>query len=229
MTIYAAICTRSREEITITTNNLVTFFASCGIKTKILVNQRSIFEAYAKAFSSVEYNPDDTWILCHDDIQILDSSEEFVAKLQGELSNPSTGFIGPAGTTVLSEDAVWWNQDNWKKGLHRGCVHHQENGAGEILKTVYGNPGSVVCLDGLFLAAKSSTIKKVGLQKPKYFSGDWDFYDIHYTVEAFKAGFTNKAVFINMIHHSLGNLVGRESWHANRTAFIENNNLPMRV
>lgn len=229
MTLYAAICTRSREEITRTTHDLVSFLSSCGFKIKLLVNQKSIFSAYARAFSSEEYNEEDIWVFCHDDIQILDSSEQFLARLQEELAPSNVGFIGPAGTTALGEDAVWWNHDNWKDGLHRGCVYHQENGAGEVKKTLYGNPGSVVCLDGLFLAAKSRTIKKVGLDKPDYFTGDWDFYDIYYTTKAFKEGLTNKAVFIKMIHHSLGLLVGRESWHMNKDAFIKNNELPMSV
>ena len=32
-----------------------------------------------------------------------------------------------------------------------------------------------------------------------------------------------------MMHHSIGELAGRDSWHKNRVAFIENNELPMQI
>ena len=84
-------------------------------------------------------------------------------------------------------------------------------------------------LDGLFLAAKAKVIKEVGLDKPEYFDGDWDFYDIHYTTTAFNKGYTNRVLGMNILHDSRGELVGRDSWEKNRIAFIQNNELPIRL
>ena len=144
------------------------------------------------------------------------------------LSLPEAGFVGPAGTSYLSQNAIWWDQNVWKANLHKGAVWHIDPMGREYL-TDYGPPDDVVVLDGLFLAAKAKVVRDVGLDKPKYFEGEWDFYDIHYTTTAFKEGFTNKAIDLNILHHSRGELVGRDSWHKNRAAFIAQNDLPMKI
>ena len=84
-------------------------------------------------------------------------------------------------------------------------------------------------MDGLFLAATVKTLRKVGLEKPEYFPGEWDFYDIHYTVTARKQGWRNFTVPLFIKHESRGELVGRDSWHKNREAFIKNTSLPIVI
>ena len=42
-------------------------------------------------------------------------------------------------------------------------------------------------------------------------------------------GFKNYAVPIIVLHNSMGDIVGRDSWHKNRQAFIENTKLPLSV
>ena len=84
-------------------------------------------------------------------------------------------------------------------------------------------------LDGLFLAAKRRVLDDIKLSKPEYFEGEWDFYDIHYTSQAFLKGYTNKVMDINILHNSIGELVGRDSWHKNREAFIANNQFPIEI
>jgi len=84
-------------------------------------------------------------------------------------------------------------------------------------------------LDGLFLAARAKVIRDIGLQKPEYFEGEWDFYDIHYTSKAFLQGYINKVLDMNILHNSRGELVGRDSWHKNRLAFIEKTDLPLKL
>ena len=128
----------------------------------------------------------------------------------------------------LGADAVWWDQTRWQQGKHRGRVVHV-NKQGQEFVTTYGHPGDVVVLDGLFLAAKRKVIEDVGLEKPEYFEGEWDFYDIHYTSQAFLKGYTNKVMDINILHNSRGELVGRDSWHKNREAFIANNEFPIEI
>lgn len=228
MNIHAVICTRSREEVTPTTNKLVKFLVSCGIKVYVIDKATSIFDAYQGAFNKISPPDEDIMIFCHDDIDIREDPGVFVDKLKHEFQYSNVGFVGPAGTSHLGVEAVWWDADLWKKGKHKGKVIHM-NPQGEEYLTTYGDPGSVVTLDGLFLAAKPALIKEIGLLKPSYFSGEWDFYDLHYTSKAFGLGYDNRVFDINIMHNSRGELVGRDSWHANRLSFIANNELPLKL
>jgi len=227
MNIFAFICTRSKN-FSDTTKNLSSYLSRAGVKTKFLVGQKSIFDGYSSAFEKFEISDDDIVIMCHDDIQILTDPELFTRIIVESLFDKEVGFIGVAGTTHLSENAVWWDQNVWRQGKHRGHVYHGD----DILKaqgTYYGACGRVVCMDGLFLAAKGSTLKDVGLNKPEYFEGDWDFYDIHYTVSAHLKKYKNKVIPVSILHNSHGELVGRDSWHKNREAFISKTPLPLAL
>ena len=207
---------------------MVNTLSSFGVEVKILANQSSIFEAYKKGMDLCDAKDGDIIILCHDDIELLDSKEEFISKL-AICVQPRTGIVGPAGTTNLGNDAVWWNQKNWQAGYHRGLVSHISKENGEVYGTHYGPQGQVVVLDGLFLAARKEVWDTIGIKKPDYFEGDWDFYDIHYTTESHRLGYKNYTVPIDMVHHSSGELVGRDSWHKNREAFIKHTNLPLKI
>jgi len=229
MNTYAVICTRSRDDISPTAHALINYFTSLNIKILLMCNQGSIFTAYSNAFKKADPDPEDLFIFCHDDIEVHDKKEEFLTNLIKETEPKDVGFVGPAGTTELGKDAVWWDRNNWRAGKHRGRVYHIHPDEIHPVDTFYGSPGEVVVLDGLFLAARARTISEIGLEKPEYFEGKWDFYDIHYTSKAFLQGFTNKAIDIKIIHHSLGELVGRDSWHKNREAFISKIELPLRV
>ena len=44
-----------------------------------------------------------------------------------------------------------------------------------------------------------------------------------------KQKINNGILNINILHNSRGELVGRDSWHKNRAAFIENTKLPLRI
>ena len=223
MKTYAFICTRDKI-CSPTLKKLLEYLASVDVSIKLLISQNSIFSGYEKVFNSIKPDDDDIIILCHDDIEILTPKETFNTLLQVEL-NKKTGFIGVAGTTLLGTDAVWWNHKLWTKGYHRGQVFHLMDKSVE--KTYYGEPGEVVVMDGLFLAARASTIKDVGLAKPDYFEGEWDFYDIHYTSKAYHLGYENKVIPLGVLHNSIGELVGRTSWHKNREAFIKKVPLPL--
>ena len=58
--------------------------------------------------------------------------------------------------------------------------------------------------------------RSIDLAKPDYLEGDWDFYDIHYTLAAHIKGYKNKAINLSAVHFSRGELAGRDSWHKNR-------------
>jgi|TARA_R100001163_G_C5042886_1_gene180699 GT2 family glycosyltransferase len=233
MNTYAIICTRTTH-LGVVTKILVEKLSSFGVDVKVLANSDSIFKAYKKGFDLCKPDKNDIVIFCHDDIQLLQDQDDFFASLT-KCVEEDTGIVGPAGTTALNADAVWWRQDLWEKGYHRGQVKHRKEvqkgneSVPVIEKTHYGDFGQVVALDGLFLAARAEVWERVGLDKPDYFEGDWDFYDIHYTVTAHQLGLKNYAVPVDMIHLSVGELVGRDSWHKNREAFIKQHELPILV
>ena len=222
---YAFICTRDKAP-TVTRNNLTHYLSRAGVKTKILVGQDSIFSGYKNAFELTKPKATDTVILCHDDIEILSDIHTFHKELECHLSQHKSGFAGVAGTTLLGEDAVWWDHQRWQKGLHRGHVFHGKD-LHSYDNTYYGKSGRVVVMDGLFLAAKAETLTKIGLDKPSYFEGDWDYYDIYYTMKAHNLGLINKTVPIIVLHNSFGELAGRDSWLKNREAFVKNHKLPV--
>jgi hypothetical protein len=229
MNIHAVICTRSRDDVSETTDKLIRFLCDCKIGVYLVADAKSIFSAYQGAFEKIDPDPEDIIIFCHDDIEIWDDPRYFVQKLIETTALPETGFVGPAGTTCLGADAVWWDQDRWQQGKHRGQVQHLDKKQGKQWTTHYGDAGDVVVLDGLFLAARARVVKDIGLEKPEDFVGEWDFYDIHYTSKAFLKGYTNKVILLKVLHNSLGELVGRESWHMNRAAFIAKNEFPMEI
>jgi len=230
MNIYSITCTRDKNHDA-TAAGLFTTLSSYGVHVKVLANQTSIFDAYKKGLEACGAEDEDIVILCHDDLQIQSPKDEFIAGLSKCLDK-RVGVIGVAGTTYLSENAVWWDRAAWEAGKHSGVVWHPSaNTDGTdhkvIMRTEYGPHRQVVVLDGLFLAARKEVWDKVGLDKPEYFTGPWDFYDIHYTSTAHTLGYKNYAVPIRIIHNSRGELAGRDSWHNNRQAFINNSKLPL--
>ena len=218
MQYYAFICTRS-SDLTDTTKELVSYLSSIDTKVKILAGEDSLFSAYDNALHSEKLDPSDIIILCHDDIKITTSPSVFKEILEAKLKDPKTGFLGVAGTKTLGETAVWWDQSLWKQHRHTGYVLHGDD-ISSADATFYGNYGQAVVMDGLFLAATAKTLKLIGLQKPKRFIGNWDFYDILYTYKAHNRGLKNYTVPITILHQSRGELAGRDSWHQNRAAFL---------
>tara|TARA_Y100000034_G_scaffold134189_1_gene201887 strand:+ start:557 stop:1144 length:588 start_codon:yes stop_codon:yes gene_type:complete len=195
-----------------------------------LVNSNSIFSAYSKALESLDCSDEDIVIMCHDDIEIVSTEQNFLNTLIQGVMQPQTGFIGPAGTTELTEDAVWWNKIQWQQMKHRGFVFHGKGLDKNPEATFYGQYGQVAVLDGVFQAAQVKTLKKVGLDKPDYLEGDWDYYDIHYTHKAHSMGLKNHAVPILLLHNSVGS-IDRSSWNQNREAFIKKhkNKFPIKI
>ena len=227
--IGAMICTRS-ENLSSTTKALVSYLSRAKVAVKLLVNKKSIFEAYNQGlnlFKEDGFGPDDVLILCHDDIEIFNDPNH-LRRLMFEVSlNPEIGFVGPAGTTYLGEDATWWNHENWGKGLHSGFVMHGD--PYKIDTTYYGNYQEVVVLDGLFLASPVRVLEKIGLDKPETFEGLWDFYDLEYTMKARARGYKNYTKPILLRHESFGALAGRDSWIKNKIAFTEKWHPPVKL
>ena len=220
MKIFAFICTRDANFSSVT-EELVSYLSSIGVFVKLLVNQPSIFKGYKKALEQTKPDPSDIIILCHDDIELKIPPVTFVSLLS-MLKNKKYGFLGPAGTSELGENAVWWDQEVWKRGNHKGKVFHINENK-KVYATNYGPYGNVVVLDGVFLACRAELLEEIKLDKPENFSGEWDFYDVYYTLQAHDKGYENHTAPFDMIHHSRGELTGRDSWHHNKQSFIKNN------
>ena len=227
MKIYSIICTRSKD-LSKVTHQLASKLSSLPAKVILMTNQDSIFSGYKKAFDKIKPNDNDIFILCHDDIEINGDPKDIVNAIS-IVNAEGYGFAGPAGTKLLGKNAVWWDQKRWGEGCHSGQVYHLDKKTGTFHQTYYGPVSKVVVLDGLFLAASAKTLRKIGLEKPDYLNGEWDFYDLHYTFSAFDMGLTNVTVPIQVAHHSRGELVGRDGWHNNRISFIEKHPLPRGI
>lgn len=201
-----------------------------NVNFNFLVGQSSIFEAYSTIIKSPSIDDEDIVILCHDDIDILTPYNQFPYILKHALYPKSIGFVGVAGTTNLTENAVWWDREQWNLGNHRGFVFHGDDHL-EMVPTHYGHPynAQVAILDGLFLAAKAKVLRDIGLEKPVNFEGEWDYYDIVYTKRAHENGYENHVLPLLIRHASFGDLAGRESWYKNRDSFIKETVFPITL
>ena len=228
MNYYAVICTRDTSSLDKTAWDLLNYYSAGGFQVHIIGGAHSIFHAYNAKVKELDPDDDDVFVFCHDDIGISERVDYLKERLNQVLNYQDTGFVGVAGTTHLGTEAVWWNQVQWQAGKHRGCVWHKDK-EGQPYKTTYGDQGEVVVMDGLFMACTGKTAQMMDFSKPEFFEGEWDFYDIYYCAEARKLGLKNRVMNLEIIHNSRGELVGRDSWHKNREAFIANYDLPMIV
>ena len=95
MNIYAIICTRDRNEVSDTTDKLLSFLCSAGIKVYLLSAAKSIFSAYHGAFSKINPDKEDILLFCHDDIEIRENPNNFVEKLKNHYLNQRLGLLEP--------------------------------------------------------------------------------------------------------------------------------------
>lgn len=199
-------------------STLVTYFDKAGWELYIMDGCSSIFEAYEEGIKKAKVTSKDYVIMCHDDIHILTNHEDFNSIIEGFLQKNKIGFVGVAGTRVFQESCIWWDgmQHLGQKHLS-GLVYHGTT-IGNMQSTNYGYTGNVVALDGVFLACKGSTLLTIKLQKPNDFLGNWDFYDVYYTLQAHMRGLGNYTVPLQILHMSLGETAGKDGWHANKEA-----------
>lgn len=222
--IYSIICSR-KDSPPVNFNNLLKYFKEANVDCRVAYDQEGIFQGYHNTIKSLNAKDDDIIILCHDDIQIFSDRDQFVNILQEELQKPTVGFVGVAGTTNLSTNAMWWDPNLRQQRYHRGFVF-QGNNPRNLTPNYFGPHGNVVVLDGLFLATTKKVLDVIGIEKPKEYPNGWDFYDLHYTLTAFERGFTNKTVPIILTHYSDGFM--RPTWDENRKEFRKLFRLPVR-
>jgi len=199
------------------------YLTAAGWNVIYLENKKSIFDAYNEIIKTT-VKPEDYVIMCHDDISILTDKKVFNDLLNTYLDDEEVGFVGVAGTQFLPVNAVWWNDaskynpNSGPMNPLKGMVYHG-NSIYEMTPSFYGHHGQCVVLDGLFLAAKGETLLNIYLGKPEVFEGDWDFYDIYYTIQTHLGGKKNMCMPITVLHKSIGQM--KEGWYKNREAFIK--------
>lgn len=225
---YAIICTRTEKEKEAQSSfdRLLDYLSRAKVEPVLMYDQESIFTGYTNGIKKIEETTslvnNDIVIFCHDDIEILNDPVTFNHLLEQHLNDTKVGFVGPAGAAILKENAVWWDKEVWNSGGLRGLVIH-----GDYLRksvpTTFGRYGDTIVLDGLFMAAKYKTIKQLDLKKPDSFVGNWDFYDLWYTWQAYQLSKAkhNKAVPLLICHKSVGMGATGKEWDESRLAFIK--------
>jgi|ETNvirenome_6_85_1030632.scaffolds.fasta_scaffold00393_16 hypothetical protein len=212
--------------------HLSEYLQNAGWQVCLLSGYSSIFEAYSDAITLHDIKAKDKVIMCHDDIDIMTDKKYFNMFIDEKLDNSDTGFVGVAGTCLLKHSGVWWEGLNQPPGHLNplsGLVYHGKPGT--MRETYYGTCGQVSVLDGVFLATTGRVLHTISLKKPKFFTGDWDFYDIFYTAQTYLKDLKNYTIPISLIHNSPGDTRGRDSWHENKNAFIRHfsDKLPFSV
>jgi len=197
---------------------LVNYFNKAGWELYVMDGCSSIFEAYEEGIKKANVTAKDYVIMCHDDIHILTNPDDFNSIIEGFLQKNKIGFLGVAGTKLFQESCVWWDGMQHPGQQHlSGSVYHGTT-LMNMQSTHYGSTGRVVALDGVFLACKGSTLYTIKLSKPDDFQGNWDFYDIYYTLQAHMRNLDNYTIPLQIFHRSIGETAGKASWHANKEA-----------
>lgn len=226
---YAFIPSRTGKSETL--DKLKAFLKSVGYSIKVLIGKSSIFEAYDSAAREANLTANDQVIMCHDDIEILSSPEDFTEILDNHFKTPKSGFLGVAGSRYLTKQAVWWEGYGAQhtpmspQNPLCGFIFHGTTTSSMRLEC-FGPQMNTVVMDGVFLAATGAVLNSIQLRKPKTFEGDWHFYDIFYTYQAFRKGFVNKTAPLLLRHESVGQ--PDEMYNKNRLAFVRlaGENLP---
>lgn len=200
-----------------TAYHLKGYLDKAGYEVHWLIGESSIFTAISNKCLELNLKPDDIVIMCHDDIEIFMDSTRFDKLLQENLDS-NTGFLGVAGTPSFGggeRPCVWWSELPF--GKMKGIVWHGQS-LTDCYPTYFGNYGKVVVMDGVFLCTTGKVLNTIQLKKPKDFQGEWDFYDIFYTFQAYTKGLHNKVIPITIRHESEG--FPRPDWEFNRQAFV---------
>lgn len=154
----------------------------------------SIFKAYNYGKDRAKYG-----LICfmHDDI--LFHTPNWGEILTAHLSDPSIGFIGVAGGTLIPRVPA-----QWSFGKHFGRIlqYDKKKGCSVLLdSTDFKNEHSqpVVAMDGVFLACRKDVANKL-LFDELTFQG-FHCYDIDICIQAHRLGFENRVVNNVLLEH----------------------------
>lgn len=173
---------------------------------------KSLSECYDIIIQSAKNN---RIVICHDDIS-FSKSPKWGKKVISHLENKEDyGIIGVAGTTKLTDNAIWWSE---KKKLI-GIVEHSDSKktwTSNFSSNINEEIADAVVLDGVFIALNRDKLKYF----PDKNIDNFHFYDLDFTLGNFLNGCKVGVVTnIRLIHKSIGQT--NENWEINRKKFIE--------
>ena len=183
-----------------------------------------MFDVYKSTVNSLDLTANDQVIMCHDDIEILLSEEIFNRVLSQHLENPLNGFVGVAGSQMITHEASWYTCAQ-KHNAGGGVVYHGKD-LESMIPSLYGTSKKAVTMDGVFLASTGRVLNTINLGMPKDFVGKWDWYDALYTFQAYKKGLRNIIAPILLRHESGGRYP--KEWHDDKPKFVKlfNDHIP---
>ena len=181
----------------------------------------SLTQIYNKGLKEAKYN---TIIFLHDDLTI--ETKQFGPKLLKQFEkNPEYGIIGVAGSKLLGENFVWWED----RSKMYGRVQHTHEG-NSWLSAYSEDLGQeleeVVVVDGVFFAVDKTKLKVEFNESVEGFH----FYDVTFCFENHLKGVkVGVSTVVRVNHKSIG--MTNESWESNRQQFSETfkEQLPTKV
>jgi GT2 family glycosyltransferase len=169
-------------------------------------NKKGLSEIYNEAIAA--FDGQDILVFVHDDVWVheLFLTERLVAALsQHEV-------VGVAGSIarVPSQEAWWHGQ------ARSGVVWHSRSSVPAQPNNYGPTPSAVRLLDGVFLAARLSTLTSKNIRFDEQFR--FHFYDLDFCRTCEIQGVTMGTWPIALIHGGQGNL--NQEWHDSRRAYL---------
>jgi len=196
--------------------------STVGVKHKVICytnyNQYSLSEIYNKAIE--EHNTENSiMVFCHNDIII--KTNNWGKILLNYFNNSDYSILGVAGSTFMSDSAVFWSD----RSKMVGVVEHSDgiNTWVSEYSNEYKGIKPVVTIDGLFMAVDCNKITN----KFNENYGKYHYYDHSFVVDNYLSN-NNIGVItsIRVLHKSIG--ITNQSWEENRQKFVKEYDLPIR-
>lgn len=183
------------------------------LSTTTLNNKDGLPVVYNRAIRFAE--PFDILVFVHDDVWL----EDLFLAVRIKQGLQKYDIIGLAGNTRKEPlPASAWHCDirgNWDAGHLSGAVAHGPHPVSPV--NYFGDvPHSCCLLDGLFIAAKASTLQKADLTFDEQFS--FHFYDLDFCRQAKRKSLTLGTWPISVTHCSGG--VYGTAWEAGRQLYV---------
>jgi GT2 family glycosyltransferase len=143
--------------------------------------------------------------------------------LLAKFNSHNYGIIGLAGTTSISESAIWWEAKNTMFGIveHTDDINTWVSNFSAPIKDIK----EVVIVDGVFMAADPDLVSNFNEE----FDG-FHFYDISFSLDNYLDGVNIGVITtIRILHKSVGQT--SPDWERNRQLFVEKYKeyLPMSI
>ena len=161
----------------------------------VIDNTESISEIYNQLID--RYQDEDYLILCHDDVTLKSDPRPII-----EMYLKTNDMLGVAGATNchVTEPCLWHIMGG--EGNLRGNVEHGT--VDNHISTFFGpTPAQVINLDGVFVVL-SKKLMQSGLRYDEDIPSKFHFYDIDFSLRAWREGFKPLAINIPLIHASGG-------------------------